>query len=85
MEPVEITEVDHYLTDVTVLIYSSKQVRGAWIGHCLDYDIVTQGDNPWHTFELMYEAMNTCIVDDFKQRFDPGGRRPAPLKYWNTE
>lgn len=69
-----------YLIDVTVIIEQETPTR--WAAHCLDFDIVSQGDGPLDAFLDVYEALTVWLEDDLVRGFDPTERRPAPSEYW---
>jgi predicted RNase H-like HicB family nuclease len=66
-----------------VLVKPSADVRGEWVAHCLDLDVVTQGRNPTHAVQMIGEALALAIEDDLRQGRDPFARSRAPAEYWD--
>jgi hypothetical protein len=71
-----------------IVIYLAPDLKGQWIAHGLETDIVTQGDSPEHAIEMMGDAMKTLI--DYSSRRHLTGRqglpfvlRPAPREVWD--
>lgn len=52
-----------------------------WTAHCLDYDIVTQGESPIDAMEMAREAVSMCLLDDLNHG-DCIDREPAPPEYF---
>ena len=66
--------------DVWTSFWPSKQIPGQWIAHCLDFDIVTQGDSLEHAAEMLAEATLMVAKDDLardKNPFDRGAINAA--------
>ncbi len=63
-------------------IFKSEDVPGQWLAHCLDFDIVTQGDSVEHAAEMIEDAVGITLVDDIDKGFDPQARR-APDEEWS--
>lgn len=70
----------HY--NLWCLIYEAPDLPGAWIAHCLELDIVTQGGSPGEAREACQEAVEICILADIDSGLDPMERRPAPQEDW---
>ncbi len=52
-------------------------VSGQWVGMCLEYDVVTQGDNEDHAFAMVADAVELLLssaspeeIDDARQPID---------------
>ena len=70
---------------LSVLACKSKQVDGQWVGHCLDLDLVTQGNSAHHVLDMVLDALAMVIEDDLahgRDTFDGSSWDPAPTKYW---
>jgi len=71
-----------------VVVYPAPDLKGQWIAHGLETDIVTQGDFPEHAIEMMADALKTTIDYAARHRLI-GGRglpfalRPAPREVWD--
>lgn len=64
------------------VIRPAKDVRGQWVAHCLDLDVVTQGNSLRHALEMAHEAAQSTILDDLNAGEDPLDRR-APREFWD--
>jgi predicted RNase H-like HicB family nuclease len=62
-------------------IARAPDVPDQWVAHCPNFDVVSQGDSPWHAFEMVREATQMVIAEDFATGRDPHNRR-APEEYW---
>lgn len=58
-----------------VYISRAEDLPGVWVAHCLDFNIVSQGDSPVHALEMVHEALTGTLVDDIARGFDPDKRR----------
>jgi len=67
---------------LTVIISPCLDVPRQWYAHCLDLDILTQGNSVPHALEMITEAIALCIADDLENGRDPLDRPPAPLEDW---
>lgn len=66
-----------------VLVASADDLPGQWVAHCLEYDIVTQGNSPKHAIEQLGEAVSMCLTEDLNDGHDPSERPRAPDEYWD--
>lgn len=64
------------------LVFPSTDVEGQWVSHCLDYDIVSQGNDPRHATLMMVEAVVMTLAEDMAGGFDPSDRI-APQDDWD--
>ena len=76
--------VANLVTILRVLVTQAKDVPGQWIGHCLELDVVTQGDSPQHALEMTREAVVMVIGDDLRNELNPFERSRAPVHDWET-
>lgn len=67
---------------LNVLLYPSKQIRGQWIAHCLEIDLVTQGNNQEHAMEMIAEAIEIVADDNVRNGGAPLLFRSAPKEDW---
>jgi len=71
-----------------VVVYPAPDLKGQWIAHGLETDIVTQGDSPEHAIEMMADAFKTTIDYAGRHRLTgvqglPFILRPAPREVWD--
>lgn len=69
-------------TNVVVLVTPAADVPGQWVAHCLNIDLVTQGDSVPHAFMMAQEALLQVVEDDLAQGLDPLDRPRAPEECW---
>jgi len=72
----------HRVSNAWVVFRPSQQIRGVWIAHALEFDVVTQGTSLAHAIQMVQEAIAMVVADDLKHGRDPYSRR-APDKYWD--
>jgi hypothetical protein len=66
-----------------VVIYPAPDLRGQWIAHGLETDLVTQGDSAEHALAMMADALQAMTRYQALRR-RPGVRlRPAPKEVWD--
>jgi predicted RNase H-like HicB family nuclease len=73
----------HAAASMVVLVTPSEQLAGQWVAHCLNLDVVTQGNSIEHAFEMAQEAILMAIADDLAEGLDPMERQPAPQSCWD--
>jgi hypothetical protein len=69
-------------TTMTVLVTPSEDVPGQWVAHCLNIDVVTQGDSVQHAFMMVKEAVLQVVLDDIAHGLDPLERPRASEDLW---
>jgi predicted RNase H-like HicB family nuclease len=67
---------------LTVLVTPAKDLPNQWVAHCLNIDVVTQGDSIQHAFAMAREAVLQVVADDISQGLDPFSRPSAPEQCW---
>lgn len=67
----------------SVLIYRAPDVEGQWVAHCLNWDLVSQGDSPGHAAQMIAEAAVLAIEEDKAEGFDSAKRPSAPKELWD--
>lgn len=72
------------MREFSVLVRLAPDVPGQWISHCLNWDLVTQGDSPGHALRMVVEAIAAAIEEDVKAELDPADRAPAPPEHWDV-
>lgn len=65
-----------------VVYERSDEPGGSWIGHALDFDVISYGDGLQDTIKMTVEAVALTLQDDLENGFDPIDRR-APTEYWD--
>jgi len=65
-----------------VVLKKAEDVPGQWVAHCLDIDVVSQGNSLPHAIEMINEAMIMTLVDDLQHGRNPL-ERSAPKKFWD--
>lgn len=67
-----------------VMIERSEDGDG-WTGHCLEFDIVSQGDSPQQAIDMVREATAMALLDDQNDGVEPNEvRSEAPVEYWQS-
>jgi predicted RNase H-like HicB family nuclease len=66
---------------VWVTIKPFRTAKGQWVGHCLDFDVVSQGNSPDEALKMTMEATEMVVADDLDASRDPLERR-APERYF---
>ena len=64
------------------LIYQAPDVPGQWIAHCLEIDLVTQGNSAPHALEMIAEAIEIVAKDNVARGRPAIEIRPAPAEDW---
>lgn len=67
--------------DLWIVIKPAYDIPGQWVAHCLNVDVISQGNSAEHSFEMNLEAVAQVIVDDLTRNVDPLNRR-APNEFW---
>ena len=74
-------EAQKHSWQVWLVATRSEEIAGEWIGHCLDFDVVTQGTSLKHVMGMLVEACGLVAADDVQNGRDPQARR-APVEFW---
>ena len=61
----------------------ARDVPGEWVAHCLDFDVVTQGNSRAHALRMVREAVEIVVREDLAAGRNPHARR-APPEFWTT-
>jgi predicted RNase H-like HicB family nuclease len=64
------------------VVKPAEDLPGQWVVHCLDLDVVTQGESIPHAITMGVEACQMVLEDDLGEGRDPLDRR-APNDYWD--
>ncbi|HET7502088.1 MAG TPA: hypothetical protein VFK02_13820 [Kofleriaceae bacterium] len=65
----------------SIVVAPAEDIAGLWVGHCLDFDVISQGSGPHEAIEAVIEAVAMTVLDDLHAGLDPCDRR-APDEYW---
>jgi hypothetical protein len=66
-----------------IVLYPAPDVKGQWIAHGLETDIVTQGDSAEHALAMMADALQTVTSYQAVRRRPVLQLRPAPREVWD--
>ncbi len=67
----------------TVLFYPAS-VKGRWVAHCLDFDLVGTGDNPGEAFTELLGALEVQMDLWNELGADAAPPRHAPRELWDA-
>lgn len=65
----------------SIVVEPAEDISGVWVGHCLDFDVISQGSDPREAIEAVIEAVAMTLLDDLQNNLDPRDRR-APDEFW---
>jgi len=68
--------------NVWIVARPAPDLPGQWIAHCLDIDVVSQGDSLNHAIRMAHEAVSMVVVDELNKGRDPQARR-APQEFFD--
>jgi hypothetical protein len=57
------------------------ELKGQWVAHCLDFDVMSQGNSPQHALKMLNEAMAISLSDDMMNGVDPHTRRVSDSEW----
>ena len=66
-----------------VVLYPAPDVRGQWIAHGLETDVVTQGDSAEHALAMIADALQSLTTYQARHRRPALRLRPAPKEVWD--
>ena len=74
--------------DVTVpfhvLVYPAPDVEGQWIAHCLELDMIVQGDSDEHARTVLLDQFQVLLEYNLQHGLVPIQIRPAPTEVWTA-
>lgn len=76
--------VREHRCDFWALFWPSKDIPDQWVAHCLNLDIVSQGNSLSHACEMLFEAVALSLTDDLIANRSPIERPSAPAEDWKT-
>ena len=68
---------------LNVFLTRAPDVEGQWVGHCLEVDVVSQGQTMKEAFEATREAVELVVLDDLASAREPT-QRSAPREEWEA-
>jgi len=71
-----VPKYDYYY--VHVVIYPAKDILGQWVSHCLENDLITQGNSLDHALCMTAEMLDFTMRDDLEDGKNIRERAPAP-------
>lgn len=66
-----------------VVVRPAEDVEGQWVAHCLDLDVVTQGNSIAHAFQMAVEAIAMTVAESLELGIDLLSHR-APDQDWEA-
>jgi len=60
------------------LAHEAQDLPGQWVAHCLDFDLVIQGDSFTDALDYLCDAVRDALADGA-----PHGFKRAPEEFWN--
>jgi hypothetical protein len=73
----------HLTLNLWVHAHPADDAADQWVAHCLDLDVVSQGDNLAHALQMVAEASAMVVAEDMKRGAEPLARR-APDECWDA-
>ncbi len=72
------------IDDLTIVAFRAKDLPGVWLTHCLDLDMMSQGDTLHEALKNLGEVLPLCVNDDVMGGDDPFERgKRTPVEDWN--
>ncbi|NOU33335.1 MAG: hypothetical protein HOO96_36015 [Polyangiaceae bacterium] len=63
------------------MVREAPDLPGQWVAHCLDFDVISQGNSPTHAFQMIAEAANMFALHELNAGREPMGSA-APDASW---
>ena len=60
------------------IVLKKDEEEGIWIAHCLENDVVSQGEDAHSAYKAGVESASLAMSWDLEEGKDPRTRRPAP-------
>lgn len=57
--------------------YPAEDLPGQWVAHCLDFDVMSQGDSLRHSLAMLSEALTIVVHES-----DLSRHKRAPEEDW---
>jgi predicted RNase H-like HicB family nuclease len=67
---------------LNLLIYPAPDLPGQWVAHCLETDLVSQGNDPAHALEMIAEAIELVARQNIEKGRPPLVYRNAPVEVY---
>ena len=71
------------MSTVRIALYPAPDLPGQWIGHCLELDVVSQGNSASHALEMVAEAIELLAQDNVEHGRPALEPRPAPREVYD--
>ncbi len=68
---------------LTVLVTRAEELPGLWVSHCLNLDVISQGETIPKAVEALKEAVLMVMNEDESEGLDPFDRERAPEECWH--
>ena len=72
---------EHLTFNMWIVIRRAEDLPGQWVAHCLNVDVVTQGNSIKQALAMARAAVDETVIDDLDRRADPN-KRQAPVAFW---
>jgi predicted RNase H-like HicB family nuclease len=74
--------MQHRVYTAWAIVQPAPDLPGQWVAHCLEFDVVSQGNSMMEALEMVFEATQAVICDDLNDGRDPiVARNTAPDEY----
>ena len=67
-----------------VLVYPAPDIHGQWIAHCLELDLIAQGDSNEHARDVLDDQFRVLLEYNLEHGLVPIQVRPAPPEVWEA-
>lgn len=67
--------------ECVVVVSPGESVPGAWVAHCLTFDVAAQANDPDEALRLAIESTQIAICDDLNAGLDPRDRRAPESEF----
>ena len=64
------------------VVFPAEDLPGQWIAHCLELDIVTQGNSEQHALEMLDDALRLVAYENLRAGQPPFEFCSAPPEDW---
>lgn len=68
--------------ELTILVDRSRSLPGVWIAHCLDLDLIAQGESVEDALSDLREVVKDAVLDDLNHDLNPFERNAAPAEFY---
>jgi len=64
------------------VIYPAPDLPGQWVSHCLELDLISQGNDPQQALDMIADAIELMAEENIKHGRPPFTFRSAPPEAW---